>query len=131
MSESVVIAAGGVRLRKAVGALWLARRGGSRGAEASSVAYQDGIGAMLFVVLLSGAVELVLADLLLSVLWMRVLALTLGVLAVFGMLSFIVALRVYPHRAVNGKLTIHYGACFDLSVPLELVAVVTRQLTCP
>jgi hypothetical protein len=90
----------------------------------SSVAYQDGIGALVFVMLLSSAVELFLVDLLLSVLWMRLLALALGMLGLLVMFSFVIALRAYPHRIADGALTIHYGACFDLSIPLELVGTV-------
>lgn len=126
-SERVVIAAGGVSLRKAVRALWLGRRGRDREPEASLVAYQDGIGALVFVMLLSSAVEVVLVDLLLSVLWMRLLALTLGLLALLCLLSFVVALRAYPHRVSAGALTIQYGACFELSIPLELVGTVTER----
>jgi hypothetical protein len=126
-SEGVVIAAGGVSLHKAVSALWLGRKVRSREVGASSVAYQDGIGALVFVMLLSSVVEVVLVDLLLSVLWMRLLGLTLGLLALLGLLSFVVALRAYPHRVTEGVLTIHYGACFELSIPLELVGTVTQR----
>lgn len=126
-SPDTVIAAGGVSLLKAVRALGLARRGRTREAKASRLAYQESIGVLLFVVLLSAAVELVLVDIVLSVLWVRLPALTLGLLAVFGMLAFIVALRAYPHRIVKGTLTIHYGACFELAVPLELVETVTER----
>jgi hypothetical protein len=126
-SEGVVIVAGGVSLRKAVSALWLGRQVRSREMVTSSVAYQDGIGALVFVMLLSSVVEVVLVDLLLSALWMRLLGLTLGLLALLGLLSFVVALRAYPHRVTDEVLTIHYGACFELSIPLELVAAVTQR----
>jgi hypothetical protein len=123
-SRGVVVTARGLSLRKVAGALWLARRGRRRGAETSSVTYQDSIGLLVFVVLLSGAGELALVDVLLDAPWMRVLALTLGLLGIFGMLSLIVALRAYPHRSEKGTLTIHHGACFELTIPLELVATV-------
>jgi hypothetical protein len=126
-SDGEVIAAQGLSLRKAVAAL---RPGGSRrrrSAEASSVGYEDGIGALTCVVLLSSAVELVLVDILFSVLWMRVVALTLGLLVVLGILSFVAALRAYPHRVADGTLTIHSGAWFELAVPLERVTVAERK----
>ena len=126
-SEDVVIAAGGVSLRKAAKALWLARRGSSRQSEESSVAYQDSNLLVVLVVLVSGTAELLLIDVLLSVLWMRLLALTLGLLAVVGLLAFLAALRAYPHRVAEGVLTIHCGACFELSVPLELVDTVAER----
>jgi hypothetical protein len=126
-SEGVVIAAGGVSLRKAVSALWLGRKVRSREVEASSVAYQDGIGALVSVMVLSSVVEVVLVDLVLSVLWMRLLGLTLGLLALLVLVSFVVALRAYPHRVTDGVLTIHYGACFELAIPLELLGTVTGR----
>ena len=126
-SEGVVIAAGGVSLLKAVSALWLGRRARSREVEASSVAYQDGIGALVFVMVLSSVVEVVLVDLLFSVLWMRLLGLALGLMALLGLLSFVFALRAYPHRVTDGVMRIHYGACFELSIPLELVGTVIQR----
>jgi len=59
--------------------------------------------------------------------WIRLLGLTLGLLALLGLLSFVVALRAYPHQVTDGVMTIHYGACFELPIPLELVASVTRR----
>ena len=126
-SEDVVIAAKGLSLPKAARSLWSARRGSSRQTEESSVAYEGGNGVIVLVVLLSGAVELLLVDVLLSVPWMRLLALTLGLLAVLGLLAFLAARRGYPHRTANGALTIHCGACFELSIPLELVEMVAER----
>ena len=126
-SVDVVIAAKGLSLRKAARALWLARRGSSRQHEESSVAYQGTNRVMVLVLLLSAAVELLLVDVLLSVLWMRLLALTLGLLAVLGLLAFLAARREYPHRTANGALTIHCGACFELSIPLEFVDMVAER----
>lgn len=73
------------------------------------MAYQDGIGALVFVMLLSSVVEVVLVDLLLSVLWMRLLALTLGVLTLVakGLPNKMIARQLFISEATVKSHLVH------------------------
>ncbi|AZM57361.1 hypothetical protein DMA15_36385 [Streptomyces sp. WAC 01529] len=125
--DCMVITAHGLNWTKAARALWLAPGAGKRAADPRSIPYQSSVTTQVVLITLSSVVEIALVDFLLSAAWARVLALAVGLLALIVILALVVALRAFPHRVEKGTLTVHYGATFEVPVPLDRVTKVTER----
>lgn len=122
---STIVTAGGSSLRRAVLVPWvLARRSGT-----TSIPYRTGRPVVELSLVLGGALEVLLADLILGPTWLRVVVAVLELVVLGGLLLLVLAFRAYPHEVVGGFLRVRYGAVFEMAVPLGMIQAVTHRPT--
>ncbi|MFE7531313.1 hypothetical protein ACFU7Y_37245 [Kitasatospora sp. NPDC057542] len=117
-----VLMARGLDWAKAARALWKAPTASRSSVEQSVIPYQRSATGLVVLIVASSVIEIFVVDFLLPALWARLLGLVLGLLAMGVLLALSLALRAYPHRVAAGRLTLRYGATFELSVALDSVA---------
>ncbi|HXV94638.1 MAG TPA: hypothetical protein VD813_15140 [Pseudonocardia sp.] len=89
-------------------------------------AYRGPIVAPLLVFFVLSVVEVVALDLIVSLPWLRVVLLVLGVWGAVFMLGMLAAVTVRPHVVGPSGLRVRYGTILDVLVPWDAVAAVRR-----
>ncbi len=110
---------------------WTRRRTGTHGPGAVAFSYAGVVKPMLIVIIAVSAIEVPIADLIISRLvpwtWVRVAVLAAGIYGLIWMLGLLAGLRMHPHIADNAGLRIRNGPRIDFSVPWDAVATVRRR----
>jgi hypothetical protein len=110
---------------------WTLRRTDTTGPGAVQFGYVGPVKPFLIVFIAVSAIEVPIADLIVSRLvpwaWVRFAVLAVGVYGLIWMLGLLAGLRIHPHVADDAGLRVRNGPHVDVSLPWNAVATVRRR----